>query len=140
MDNVSMRTIQGNLRNDWQVSSETWATTAHVATTAIEEPLRQAWTYHLRDIIVGPNAYCYDYSNIRTVQVKTRFPVVRTVCVPTMNLLSDTSKLPFPVLPEYDYWYTHKVTDNTYGNGLVYLISVQSAFDSFANNTENGKA
>ena len=139
-DDVSMRSIQGNTRNDWQVGSETWAATAHVATTAIEEPLRQAWSFWLRGISIGPNAWRYGYSNLRTVQVHTQFPVVRTACVPNLDLPFDTSTLPFPVLPEFDYWYTHEITNDgqgTYGNGPVYPISVKTAFDTLSNATQN---
>lgn len=139
-DEVSMRSFQGNLRNDWQVSSETWVSTAHAATTAIEEPLREAWSYWLRGITVTPNAWRYGFSNVRTVKVLSQFPVTRTVCVPTTNLSVDTTSLPFPVLPEFDAWYTHDILDDgtgTYGNGPVYPISAQSSFAEYAATANN---
>jgi hypothetical protein len=135
-DNTTTRALQGNIRNGWEAGSETFMESPHVATAALEEPIRQAWSMTLRNITGNvpwgstgfDNATSdfrtrrYPNADIRTVQVETQIAVIRTVCIPTQNLSSSDSLFPFPVLPEYDFWYVHQEDSlgsgvGAYGNG-----------------------
>jgi hypothetical protein len=107
-DSLTKGTLQGNIRNDWQEGSETWTQSPHAATAAIEEPVREDWSFGLLSRR-QTNAIRYQYSDSRRVQVQTQIPFVRTACVPTTNLTSDESTLPFPVLPEYGHWYDQPI-------------------------------
>src|SRR5271155_795712 len=49
-DNVTTRVLQGNIRNSWETGSESFMQSPHVATGALEEPIRQAWSLALRNI------------------------------------------------------------------------------------------
>jgi hypothetical protein len=134
-DNVSTRTIEGNIRNNWQFRSETWTQAPHVATATIQEPIREAWSYYLRWITSKGNPSRFWFSNRRTARVKTQIPVVRTVCYESQIPSAINGTLSFPVLPEYDFWYQggQPGFDTSYGNGkvLAFTLGSNSEFGSF---------
>lgn len=147
-DSLTMRTLQGDIRNSWESGGQTWTQSPHVATAVIEEPLRQAWSSALRrvwanfplgdtafgNITSDPRSSHYVYADIRTAQVQTQFPVVRTVCVPSENLTADNVMLPFPVLPEFDFWYWNSETGigtGAYGNGVILSYALPEPLSSF---------
>lgn len=105
-DSTSTRILEGNFRTTWEFRSETWTQSPHMGTAAIEETIRQMWTYCLKFVTVQP-ASRFWFSNTRTVEVQTQIPIVRTVCIPSQNLSANDTLLPFPVLPEYDFWYSN---------------------------------
>lgn len=121
-DKATKQTLKGNIRNNWQPDSETWTQAPHAATTVLEEPLREVWSFNLR--YTSGNLV---YSSIRTVRSETRFPVVRTVCVPLQNISASVSSLPFPVLPEYDFWHVPSVASGYYGNGPVASLELSQS-------------
>jgi hypothetical protein len=151
---ISSRLFQGNIRNSWESGSDTFLRSPHVATAAIAEPLRKAWSSWLGNItanvpsgnssltssVLGLSldvrSQRYPNADIRTVRVPTQIPVVRTVCVPTQGLEANDDTLMFPVLPEYDYWYwtVQTMLDSgmgTYGNGPVLPKALPNSVGSY---------
>jgi len=124
-DGLGKMNFEGNIRNGWSRGSETWTKAPHMSTLLVQEPIRQVWSYHLRDLKSKKDRRT-DYSNIRTARVRCEIPAVRTACVPVANLSVSADALlsmAFPVLPEYDYWFwpAHMETDKdgTFGIGKV---------------------
>lgn len=113
-DGLSKRTSYGNIRNTWELESETWVQSAHVAPTILAEPIRSLWAFNLRFL---PDNW--QWSGICSAKLKSKVPVVRAVCIPNVNLEQqpgDTFSMAFPVLPEYEPWFPSKIP-HIYGNG-----------------------
>jgi len=125
-DSTSARLLEGNFRTTWEFRSETWTQAPHRATAAIEEIIRQLWTYCLRYISVKP-ADRFWFSDTRTVEVYTQIPTVRTVCIPSVTVSANDTVLPFPILPEYDFWYSNQ-TDRIVWDGYDGTITDPGRF------------
>lgn len=115
-DSLSKRTSYGNIRNNWERGSETWVQSTHLVPTMLAEPIRSRWAFNLHFL---PDTWAW--TGITAAKIKSKVPVVRTVCIPNVNLGAQsgsggTFSMAFPVLSEYQFWF-YNLTSTTYGLG-----------------------
>ncbi|RDL36233.1 uncharacterized protein BP5553_06845 [Venustampulla echinocandica] len=133
-DALTIRTMQGNVRNSISYGSETWTMAPHAATVAVQEPIRAVWSQRLANL-EGTNL---KLSDLRAGRVDTTVPVVRTACVPMRNLSSSvnsdgTFPMDFPVLSEYDFWFKMSEKNGYFGNGATNRLNMSSSLLELAN-------
>lgn len=107
IDSRAFRRVHGNTRVTWAPHFQTWATTPHAAAVTVHEEIRTIWAIRLNDVpLFYRNAY------VRTIEVDTTAPIVRTACVPATGLWSkvfnssdgEVFPMDFPVLKADTIW------------------------------------
>lgn len=109
IDSRTSRTLHGNTRVGWARHFETWTMAPHAASVAVHEEIRTIWIKRLNNVPLN-----YRNALLRTIQVDTTAPVVRTACVPARGLWSKTINssdgevfpMDFPKLKK-DYFWVH---------------------------------